>query len=119
MKEFEKMDKVRFAIKNKELKLVEYKTECKKIKERISILHGEKNSTQGEIDKLRIQIESYVLYFNDVREGINNYFAGWVGFLKSTSSSQEHIHECEQIKEKFLSELKNSEFIKTNHFQSN
>lgn len=119
MKEFEKMDKVRFAIKNKELKLVEYKTDCKKIKERISILQAEKNSTQGEIDKLRIQLESYVLYFNDVREGINNYFAGWVGFLKSTSSSQEHIHECEQIKEKFLSELKNSEFIKTNHFQSN
>jgi hypothetical protein len=71
------------------------------------------------IDKLKIQLESYVLYFNDVREGINNYFAGWVGFLKSTSSSQSHIHECEQIKEKFLSELKSSEFIKANPSQRN
>lgn len=119
MSEYEKMDKVRFAIKNKEQKLAEYKTDCKKIKETISNLQTEKNNTQGEIDKLKIQLESYVLYFNDVREGINNYFAGWVGFLKSTSSSQSHIQECEQIKEKFLSELKNSEFIKTDHSQSN
>lgn len=119
MSEYEKMDKVRFAIKNKEQKLAEYKTDCKKIRETISILQTEKNNTQGEIDKLKIQLESYVLYFNDVREGINNYFAGWVGFLKSTSSSQSHIQECEQIKEKFLSELKNSEFIKTDHSQSN
>jgi peptidoglycan hydrolase CwlO-like protein len=119
MSEYEKMDKVRYAIKNKEQKLIEYKTDCKNIKGKISMLQTEKNNTQGEIDKLRIQLESYVLYFNDVREGINNYFAGWVGFLKSTSSSISHINECEQIKEKFLTELKNSEFIKPNKFLSN
>lgn len=119
MSEYEKMDKVRFAIKNKEQKLAEYKTDCKKIREKIAKLKSEKNNTQGDIDKLRIQLESYVLYFNDVREGINNYFAGWVGFLKSTSSSQVQLHECEQIKEKFLFELKNSEFIKTNNYMSN
>jgi len=119
MSEYEKMDKVRFAIKNKEQKLIEYKTECKLIKEKLAKLLEEKNNRQGEIDKLKIQLESYVLYFNDVREGINNYFAGWVGFLKSTSSSQSHIDECEQIKEKFLLELRNSEFIKTKNFINN
>jgi len=119
MNEYEKMDKVRFAIKNKEQKIAEYKTECKKYKAKISSLQTEKCNTQGNIDKLRIQLESYVLYFNDVREGVNNYFAGWVGFLKSTNSSQSHIHECEQIKDKFLSELKNSEFIRKNQVHSN
>lgn len=119
MGEYEKMDKVRYTIKNKEQKLVEYKADCKKIKDKISTLQTEKNNTHGEIDKLRIQLESYVLYFNDVREGINNYFSGWVGYLKSTSSSQINIHECEQIKEKFLSELKNSDFIKTNSITNN
>lgn len=119
MKEYEKMDKVRYAIKNKEQKLSEYKTVCKQIKEKISIFQAEKTNTQGEIDKLRIQLESYVLYFNDVSEGINNYFTGWVGYLKSTSSSQAHIQECEQIKEKFLTELKNSDFIKTNPISNN
>ncbi len=119
MSEFEKMDKVRFAIKNKEQKLAEYKIDCKKIREKISILKAEKNNTQGEINKLRIQSESYVLYFNDVREGINNYFAGWVGYLKSTSSTLAHIQECEQIKEKFLSELRNSDFIKTSSISNN
>lgn len=119
MKEYEKMDKVRYAIKNKEQKLIEYKSECKQIRERISTIQSEKNNIQGEIDKLRIQLESYVLYFNDVREGINNYFTGWVGYLKSTNSAQVHIQECEQIKENFLTELKNSEFIKTHSFTSN
>lgn len=112
MREYEKMDKVRYTIKYKEQKLAEYKIECKHIKERISNLQNEKDSTQGEIDKLKIQLETYVLYFNDVREGINNYFTGWIGYLKSTASSQALIQECNQIKDKFLLDLQNSEFIK-------
>lgn len=111
MKEYEKMDKVRFAIKNKELKLTEYKNECKLIRANAEKLRGEVFNFQGEIDKLTIQLESYVLYFNDVREGINNYFTGWVGYLKSTSSAQSLIHNCEEIKEKFLYEIRNSDFI--------
>jgi len=112
MKEYQKLDKVRYTIKNKEQKLSEYKTECKQIKEVLSSLQNEKSSIQGEIDKLKIQMESYVLYFNDVREGINNYFTGWVGYLKSTATSQTLIDECNQIKDKFLHDLQNSEFIK-------
>lgn len=112
MREYEKMDKVRYAIKNKEEKLAEYKIECKQIKEKIATLQNEKNNTQGEVDKLRIQLESYVLYFNDVREGVNNYFTGWVGYLRATSATQTLVHECTQIKDKFLFDLQNSEFIK-------
>lgn len=112
MSEYEKMDKVRYVIKSKEQKVAEYKRECKIIKEKISILQQEKNSLLGDIDRLKIQLETYVLYFNDVREGINNYYAGWVGFLKSSQASQSHIEECEAIKENFIRELKKSEFIK-------
>lgn len=112
MKEYEKMDKVQYAIKNKEKKLAEYKIECKQIKDKISNLQNQKSSTQGEIDKLKIQLESYVLYFNDVREGVNNYFSGWVGYLKSTASSQSQIDECNQIKDRFLLDLQKSEFVK-------
>lgn len=119
MKEYERMDKVRFAIKSKEQRLVAYKTDCKLIKEKIVNTQSEINNIQGEIDKLKIQLESYVLYFNDVREGINNYFTGWVNYLKSTSASQAHIQECEQIKDKFLFELKNSDFIKPNSISEN
>lgn len=114
MKEYEKMDKVRYAIKIRKQKIEEYKTECKNIREKIQQLQTEKNNLQAEIDKLKVQLESYVLYFNDVREGINNYFSGWIGYLKSTSSSISLLQDCEQIKDQFLSELKNSEFIRTN-----
>ncbi|SHJ38306.1 hypothetical protein SAMN05444280_1181 [Tangfeifania diversioriginum] len=119
MKEFEKMDRVRYAIKTKNQKLSEYKIDCKQIKENLTKLQSQRNNTQGEIDKQKIRLESYVLYFNDVREGINNYFTGWGGYLKSTNSSQSDIHDCEQIKERFLFELKNSEFIKTRSVANN
>jgi hypothetical protein len=112
IKEWENLDKVRYAIKNKEKKLTEYKLECKQIKERLSHLQDEKSTTQGDIDKLKIRLETYVLYFNDVREGINNYYSGWVGYLKSTASSQDVIQECNQIKDKFLLDLENSQFVK-------
>ena len=114
MNEYEKMDKVRYAIKNKEKKLADYKIECKDIKAKIAILETEKNNNQGEIDKLRIKLETYVLYLSDVQEGINNYFAGWVGYLESINATQVHIIECHEIKETFLSELRNSEFIRIN-----
>lgn len=113
MSEYEKIDRVRYTIKNKEQKLADYKKECKTIKEKLLALQTEKIKIQGEIDKLKIQIESYVLYFNDVTEGINNYFTGWIGYLKSTVSPQAQIDECAHIKDNFLSNLRESDFIKS------
>lgn len=112
MTEYEKMDRVRYTIRNKELKVAEYKLECKRVREKISNLQSELSNLKGEINKLKVQLESYVLYFNDVREGINNYFSGWVGYLKATASSHSLIQECVQIKEAFLQDLKNSEFVR-------
>ena len=112
MKEYERMDKVRYAIRNKEQKLAECKAECIQIKNKILNLQTEKNSNQGEINKLKIRLETYVVYFNDVSEGINNYFTGWVGYLKSIAAPQVLIDECNQIKDKFLSDLQDNEFIK-------
>ena len=112
MKEYEKMDKVRYAIKNKEQKFAEYRIECKQIKKEIDNYQNEKDSTQGEIDKLKIRLETYVIYIDDVTGGLNSYFAGWVGYLESTATSQVLIHECNQIKDKFLFDLQNSKFIK-------
>lgn len=119
MKEYERMDAVRFVLRNKEQKLAEYKKECKTIKEKITELEKQKNEIQGDIDKLKIQLESYILYFNDVREGINNYFSGWVGFLRSTNTTNSIIEECEQIKDDFLSQLRNSDFIRTDLISEN
>jgi peptidoglycan hydrolase CwlO-like protein len=114
MQEYEKMDKVRYAIKSKEKKLSEYKIECKEIKQKKENLETQKESYQSEINELKIQLEKYVLYFNDVREGINNYFSGWVSYMKSARMSQSDISQCTGIKDKFLDDLQNSEFIKSN-----
>jgi peptidoglycan hydrolase CwlO-like protein len=112
MQEYEKMDRVRYAIQTKEKKLSEYKSECKKIKEIKSDLESQKDSIQGDIDRLKISLETNALYFNDVREGINNYFSGWVIYMKSTKMAQPDIDNCASIKEKFLDDLQSSEFIR-------
>lgn len=112
MHEYEKMDKVRYAIKTREKKIVDYKAECKNIKAKIATLQTEKTTARGEIDKLNILLAGSVLYFDDVSGGINNYFSGWVGYLESTRSPIANIHECTQIKDKFILDLKSSIFIK-------
>lgn len=112
MQEYEKMDKVRYAIKLKEKKLSEYKIECKNIKQKKTQLEAQKASNQGEINKLKIQLEGFVIYFNDVRAGINNYFSGWIIYMKSAHMVQSEIDQCTSVKEKFLSDLQTHEFIK-------
>ncbi|MDR0733670.1 MAG: hypothetical protein LBF08_06395 [Dysgonamonadaceae bacterium] len=112
MQEYEKMDKVRYAIKSKEKKLSEYKIECKSLKQRKAQLESQKESNQGEINKLKIQLERFVIYLNDVKEGINDYFSGWVNYMKSTRMKESDIDRCTSIKDKFLSNLESYEFIK-------
>ncbi|KAA6309819.1 hypothetical protein EZS27_038763, partial [termite gut metagenome] len=75
MKEYEKMDKVRYAIKSYEKKIVDYKIECKTIRDKIEEYEITKNSNHGEIDKLKIDLQGFIVFFNDVREGLNNYFS--------------------------------------------
>jgi hypothetical protein len=112
MQEYEKMDKARYTIKSKEKKLSEYKIECKSIKQRKAQLESQKESNQGEINKLKIQLERFVIYLNDVRGGINDYFSGWVNYMRSTCMKESDIDRCASIKDKFLSELESYEFIK-------
>ena len=111
MVEYEKMNKVQYTIKIKQQKIAEYKKECKQIREEITNLQNKKNNTQGEIDKLKIALESHVIYIDDIRAGVNDYFAGWIGFLKAASKPQSLIQACNQQKEKFFSGLQQSEFI--------
>jgi len=112
MSEYEKLNKGRYAIKIREQNLADYESNCESIRGRLSISQREKNDIQGEIDKSKIQIETYIVYFDDVRGGINDYCSGWVVYLSSVSAPQADILKCNEIREEFLSGLRNSEFIK-------
>ena len=121
MSEYEKMDIVRITIRNlgqtiqdKEQKSSEYKRECKDLKEKISNLDVEKNTNQGKIDNLTIKLQTSIIYLDDVTGGISDYFAGWLGFMQSAKLPQNDINDCTHIKNKFLDDIQNSDFMKAN-----
>ena len=107
MKEHEKLDKIRYAIKSIEKKNADYKTECKVIKQKIEDYETNKNSNIGEIDKLKIDLQCVIIFFNDVREGLNFYFSGWVNYMKGAGMELSIIDDCKNIKETFITELQN------------
>jgi len=107
MKEYAKLDKVRYAIKSIEKKIADYKIECKSIKFKIEELETTKNSNIGEIDKLKIDLQGVIIFFNDVREGLNFYFSGWVNYMKGAGMDLSVIGECNNVKENFIIELQN------------
>ncbi|MDR0619608.1 MAG: hypothetical protein LBG17_06900 [Bacteroidales bacterium] len=106
MKEYEKMHTLQYAIKSKEKQLKQYKQECKVIKNEESSLQSKRNDIQGEIDKLNVQLESPVIYFKDVSEGINNYTAGWIQYMRGAKMPQSEIDECSNITLQFLDYVK-------------
>ena len=105
MKEHEKLDKVRYAIKSIEKKVADYKIECKAIKQKIGEYETTRNSNISEIDKLKIDLQGVIIFFNDVREGLNFYFSGWVNYMKGAGMELSIIDDCKNIKESFIVEI--------------
>jgi len=105
MKEHEKLDKVRYAIKSIEKKVADYKIECKAIKQKIGEYETTRNSYISEIDKLKIDLQGVIIFFNDVREGLNFYFSGWVNYMKGAGMELSIIDDCKNIKESFIVEI--------------
>jgi hypothetical protein len=105
MQEHAKLDKVRHAIRTREAKIKDYKTECKKIKEEISSLEKQKSSNDGEIHKHQVELENPIIYFNDVKEDINNFFTGWLNYMTGAGKQEPEIVLCTSIKDKFLTGL--------------
>ncbi|MDR1983910.1 MAG: hypothetical protein LBQ28_03695 [Prevotellaceae bacterium] len=108
MDEYEKMDRVNYAIKTREKRIAEYKTECKSIREIIKGLQTDKNKRQGEIESLRIKLNRPIIYFNDVRQNISGFFAGWLSYMYTVQKPNTDIAICTNIKDRFLANLQNN-----------
>jgi cell division protein FtsB len=105
MKEYEKLDRVRYAIKTREKQIAEYKLECKNIKVEIQRLETEKNMIIGKINKLKIQLNGVIVFFDDVKEAINDFFTGWINYMKGAGKGHAEINECTAIRNEFLNTL--------------
>jgi uncharacterized protein YoxC len=105
MEEYEKLDKVRFAIKNKEKKMQEYKSTCKDLQIKIEEWKSHKNSNIGAINKLKIEIESVIFYVKEISAGVDNFFTGWIGYMQGAGKIQSQIDECTVIRDNFKESL--------------
>jgi hypothetical protein len=108
MKEYEKLDRINYAIKTKEKKIAEYKIECKAIKDRIGPLEAEKTRVTGKINRLRVELNGVITYFNDVKGDINDFFAGWIAYMQGAGKKHTEITKCTTIKDDYLLVLQNT-----------
>jgi hypothetical protein len=108
-KEYEKFDAVKYNIKIREGKIEEYKDECKVIKKKMQELETQKNSISAKIKNRKNELSGVIVLVSDIKEYIGDFFTGWVSVLKN-SGKEEHIEQCKQIKEDFISNLFNNAF---------
>jgi hypothetical protein len=102
MIEYRKLDQVGTAIKNKEQRIHEYENECKDLKNEIQQFETQKNGNMGEIEKLKIELEGVVVFVQDVKQDIDNFFTGWLSFMKNAGKTQMQIDECTLIRDNFI-----------------
>jgi hypothetical protein len=105
MLEHGKLDKIKNAIRRREKLIADYKIECKNIKQKISDAEQKKNSNSGRIKQLDIELEGVIVFFNDVKKEINNFFTGWLNYMSGVGKSTVEITKCTGIKDGFLTEL--------------
>jgi hypothetical protein len=105
MEEYGKLDKIRTAIVGCKKMIDEYKLECRKIKQCISEAEMQRNTNDGKIRQLVIEIEGVIVFFNDVKQEINNFFTGWINYMTGAGKTEVEIRGCTVIKDSFLTEL--------------
>jgi hypothetical protein len=102
MVEYQKLDKVNHAIKNKEKKINEYSADCSNLKDKIQQLETQKNINIGEIEKLKIELGGIFVFIQEIKQDLGNFFTGWLSYMKNSGKDQMQIDECTNIFDKFL-----------------
>jgi hypothetical protein len=108
MTEYQKLDRVGTAIRNKEQRIGEYENECKDLRNRIQQFEAQKNENMGEIEKLQIELKGVVIFVQDVKQDIDNFFTGWLSYMKNVGKPQVQIDECTEIRDNFLVSIQSS-----------
>jgi hypothetical protein len=102
MTEYKKLDKVGTAIRNKEHKIREYEKENKDLWNKIQQLEIQKTENTGEIEKLQIELKGVIIFVQDVKQDIDNFFMGWLSYMKNVGKTRIQIDECTVIRDNFL-----------------
>ncbi|MDR3285829.1 MAG: hypothetical protein LBT27_00110 [Prevotellaceae bacterium] len=114
MKEYEKLDRVNYAIKTRKNQIGRYKTECKRIKEIRNNLQKNKNIITGNINQFKTELSGIIIFFSDVNGYINEFFAGWISYMTSAGKPKNEIDGCTVINDFFIDGLKNNTIVTTN-----
>ncbi|MDR2125634.1 MAG: hypothetical protein LBP63_02225 [Prevotellaceae bacterium] len=108
MNEYAKLDRVKYAIKTREDKISDYKMECKELKRKVNELEPQRNIIVGKINKLKQDLQGVIIHFSDVKEGINEFFAGWIGYMKGSGKTSTELRECTDILNNFINDIKDN-----------
>jgi hypothetical protein len=102
MVEYQKLDRVNHAIKSKEKEIRKCEVECKELNNKIQQLESQKNTNIGEIEKLKIELRGVIIFIQEIKQGLGDFFTGWLSYMENAGKNQIQIDECTNIFDKFL-----------------
>ncbi|MDR2065412.1 MAG: hypothetical protein LBP85_06875 [Prevotellaceae bacterium] len=115
MIEYQKLNKVNTAIKNREKAIKQCESACNGLRCQIQQLQTKKNNNTGEINKLNIALAGIIVYMQDVAQDINNFFTGWLTYMQGAGKTQEQINECTEIRNRFFTSIPQHQTINNNN----
>jgi hypothetical protein len=105
MVEYQKLDRVNHAIKSKEKEIKKCEIERKGLNNKIQQLESQKNTNIGEIEKLKIELGGVIIFVQEIKQELGNFFTGWLSYMKNAGKDQVQINECTAIFDSFLVDI--------------
>ena len=109
---YEKLDKVRLAIKSKEAEIKVVEESIEKSNTEISLLEEKENKNIGEINKLNDLIEHTTIIPKEFEQYLFHFMQGWLHWMSANLQNQTKQKECENILTIFITtNIKQIEYL--------
>lgn len=103
MEAYEKMDKIRVAIRNKEKEIDAAEKDIDRLNEEVNNIEEKHNKNIGEINKLNDLIDHTTIIPKEFEQYLYHFMQGWLHWMSANLKNQTQQKECEDILTVFIS----------------
>ena len=103
MEAYEKLDKIRVAIRNKEKEIDAVEKNIDNLYEEVNSIEEKQNKNMGEINQLNDLIDHTTIIPKEFEQYLYHFMAGWLHWMSANLKSQTQQKECGDILTVFIS----------------
>lgn len=104
MEAYEKVDKVRLAIKNVEVAIRRSEEQIDQLNTELGTLEEKENKNTGEIRKLNDLVEHTTIIPKEFEQFLFHFMQGWLHWMSANLQNQTKQRECENVLTVFINE---------------